>query len=85
MPLACRPARGELAAPAIIPSCSSGKIGYASRPVARRTLRRMTASPSHEGRAPLGAYRCEVCGLWHIGHASGYNRRRRARRAGERG
>jgi hypothetical protein len=42
--------------------CSTGKHRYATKDHAKRVAKRL------RGRGRMGAYRCQVCGWWHIGH-----------------
>lgn len=46
------PARGD---------CTTGKVQFVSRKQAR-SWRKKT------GTGPVGAYRCGMCGFWHLGH-----------------
>lgn len=47
------------------------KISFSSRKLARRSLSRglnRAAGIADIGTGPLNAYRCQICGGWHIGH-----------------
>jgi hypothetical protein len=62
-----------------------GKEGMETRRRAAAVIKRMLRTRKRQrrllvGREPLEPYRCEVCGLWHIGSGSVGKGRRQSRR-----
>lgn len=51
--------------------CPLGKRAFTSKREAKAALATVTRHGANRDRTPQQAYRCHVCGGWHLGHRRG--------------